>query len=252
MRCSRGPLRLAKRNPEPIARGVASDHTPIVLPKPRLSHGRTLASSLRLRRTTREISDEALSSQTLSNVLWAAFGVNRNNAPFGLTGRTAASASNSQEIEIYVVMAGGTYLYEPYSHRLILVVEGDLRPLAIGRGQSSSGHKAPVRLVYVADVARLAHTSGYQEPGLHDPDVQRAYYYVDTGLIAANVYLFAASVGLAAWFHNCDRSALSEHLGLRPDQHVLFGQTVGYALLPAAEPAQELEIIQCSELDTTG
>lgn len=196
MRCSSGPLRLAKRYPEPVAQGAASEHAPIALPKPRLSHGRTLASALRLRRTTRAIGDKALSSQTLSNLLWAAFGVNRKSGPFGLTGRTAASASNSQEIDVYVLMAGGTYLYEPY-----------------------------------------------QEPGLHDPDVQRSYYYVDTGLIAANVYLFAASVGLAAWFHNCDRSALCERLGLRPDQHALFGQTVGYEMLQS---------IQCAELDTTG
>ena len=66
------------------------------------------------------------------------------------------------------------------------------------------------------------------EPGLHDPEVQKSYYYVDTGLIAGNVYLLAASRGLAAWFHNCDRAALSERLGLGDDQRPLFGQTVGY------------------------
>lgn len=245
-------MRLAERNPEWTARGTPGDHDPIVLPKPRLSHGRTLASALRLRRTTREISDKALPAQALSNLLWAAFGINRKNGPFGLTGRTAASASNSQQIDLYVVMASGAYLYEPCSHRLIQVAAGDLRPLAIGRGQSSSGHDAPVRLVYVADVARLADTAGHQEPGLHDPDVQRSYYYVDTGLIAANVYLFAASTGLAAWFHNCDRSALRERLGLRPDQQVLFGQTVGFPRLPDGESARTPEIIQCSELDSTG
>jgi hypothetical protein len=73
------------------------------------------------------------------------------------------------------------------------------------------------------------HTSGFQEPGLHDPEVQKSYYYVDTGLIAGNVYLFAASQGLAAWFHNCDRVDLAKRLGLRADQRVLFGQSVGYA-----------------------
>jgi hypothetical protein len=52
------------------------------------------------------------------------------------------------------------------------------------------------------DIDKLANTSGFQEPGLRDPEVQRSYYHVDTGLIAANVYLFAASIGLAAWFHN--------------------------------------------------
>jgi len=88
---------------------------------------------------------------------------------------------------------------------------------------------APVQLLFVVDVHRLSHTEGFQEPGLQDPEVQRSYYYVDTGLIAGNVYLFAASHGLACWFHNCDRVGLASKLKLRAEQRVLFGQTVGYA-----------------------
>ncbi|HEY1405262.1 MAG TPA: nitroreductase family protein, partial [Spirochaetota bacterium] len=102
--------------------------------------------------------------------------------------------------------------------------------LAIGVGQANFGQSAPVRLIFVADINKLIYTSGYQEPGLQDPDVQKSYYYVDTGLIAGNVYLFAASQGLAAWFHNCDKSGFAKRLHLRSDQHVLFGQTVGYPL----------------------
>jgi hypothetical protein len=147
-----------------------------------------------------------------------------------MPGRTAASASNSQEIDVYVARREGTYLYDPFHHRLLPAADGDLRRLAIGRGQGDAGAEAPVRLIYVVDIDKLANTSGYQEPGLRDPDVQRSYYYVDTGLIAANVYLFAASIGLAAWFHNCDRSGLSAKFGLRSDQRVLFAQTVGYPL----------------------
>jgi nitroreductase len=169
-----------------------------------------------------------LSPQTLANLLWAAFGVNRQKGPFGLLGRTAASASNSQEIDIYVALPLGGFRYDPVAHALLPVASGDLRPLVIGRGQSLLGSRAPARLIYVADIARLADTAGFREPGLKDPDVQRSYYYVDTGLIAANVYLFAASTGLAAWFHNCNRSALSKKLGLRSSQRVLFAQTVGY------------------------
>jgi nitroreductase len=78
------------------------------------------------------------------------------------------------------------------------------------------------------DVNKLSHTTGYQEPGLQDPDIQKSYYFVDTGLIAGNVYLFAASRGLASWFHNCNKPVLAEKLKLRADQRVLFGQTVGY------------------------
>jgi hypothetical protein len=154
--------------------------------------------------------------------------VNRKQGPFGIPGRTAASASNSQEIDVYVARQEGTYLYDPFHHGLLPAVAGDLRRLAISRGQAPAGAEAPVRLIYVVDIGKLVHTSGFQEPGLRDPDVQRSYYYVDTGLIAANVYLFAASVGLAAWFHNCDKSGLSAKLSLRDDQRVLFAQTVGY------------------------
>lgn len=85
-----------------------------------------------------------------------------------------------------------------------------------------------MRLVYVADIRKLEQTAGFDEPGLHDPEVQKSYSYVDAGLIAGNVYLFAASRGLAAWFHNCDRTALSAALGLSDSQRPLFGQTVGY------------------------
>ena len=69
----------------------------------------------------------------------------------------------------------------------------------------------------------------FQEPGLKDAEIQKSYYFVDTGLIAGNVYLFAAAQGLAAWFHNCDKPGLAKDLNLRPDQRVLFAQTVGYA-----------------------
>ena len=80
------------------------------------------------------------------------------------------------------------------------------------------------------NVGEIGDARRIQELGLRDPNVQRSYYYVDTGLIAANVYLFAASIGLAAWFHNCDKAQLSTKLSLREDQRVLFGQTVGYPL----------------------
>jgi len=202
-------------------------HT-IELPAPALKKSRSLAQALRRRRTIREIGDKKLRLQTLSDLLWAACGVNRRKGPFGLAGLTAASASNSQEIDVFVALAQGTYLYDPMHHRLEPAAADDLRRYAIGRGQADSGARAPVRLIYVADIDKLVHTSGFKEPGLRDPEVQRSYYYIDTGLIAANVYLFAASVGLAAWFHNCDKPQISAKLRLRADQHVLFGQTIGY------------------------
>jgi hypothetical protein len=165
----------------------------------------------------------------LSNLLWAAWGVNRQSGPFGQIGRTAASASNSQEIDLYVVLPEGTYLYEAVSHRLDPVVAGDLRAKVSAHGQGGDMTKAPVILIYVADIAKYA-KSKFQEPGMRDIETQKSYYNVATGLIAGNVYLFAASQNLAAWFHNCNKPALAAELTLRPEQRVLYAQTVG---LPA-------------------
>ena len=198
------------------------------LPKPTSGRSTSVSKALQQRKTIREISDRKLSMQALSNLLWAACGVNRKKGPFDIPGRTAASASNSQEIDLYVAMVEGIYLYDAYRHRLVRVIAGDLRALAIGPGQADFVAKAPVQLIYVVDINKLTNTSGFQEPGLQDPEVQKSYYFVDTGLIAANVYLFAAAQGLASWFHNCNKSGLAAKLNLRPEQRVLFGQTVGY------------------------
>lgn len=203
-------------------------YSAVELPRPKLSGGKSLPESLRRRETIREMSDRKLPLQMLSNLLWAACGVNRPKGPFGGLGVTAASASNSQEIDLFVALEEGVYLFDARQHRLLPVVGSDLRALAIGPGQKNVAMNAPVQLLYVVDLERLIRTSGFQEPGLQDPEIQKSYYLVDTGLIAGNVYLFAASQGLAAWFHNCDKGGLTRKLKLRAEQRVLFGQTVGY------------------------
>ena len=201
----------------------------IDLPLPK-DIGRTnVMAALRKRKTVRTISDRILPLQLLSNLLWAAFGVNRQKGegPFGAEGRTAASASNAQEIDLYIALPEGVYLYEATRHRLLPVASGDLRPMAIGAAQNGAGANAPVRIIYVVDIDKFK-TAGFQEPGLKDPETQKSYYYVDTGLIAGNVAVFAAAYGLTAWFHNCHRSAFAEKLNLRPCQRPLFAQTVGW------------------------
>jgi Nitroreductase family len=225
--------KFTKASPKDFKLAEKSDSVnlkPIQLLKPDIRKGRSVLNSLKQRKTIREISDRKLPLQVLSNLIWAACGVNRKKGPFGIPGRTAATASNSQEIDLYVSMEEGIYHYDAFHHRLIPVFTGDLRTLAIGKGQAAFGNKAPLRLIYVADLDKLANTSGYQEPGLQDPEIQKSYYFVDTGLIAGNVYLFAASQGLASWFHNCNKQGLIEKLNLRSDQKVLFGQTVGYPI----------------------
>ena len=149
--------------------------------------------------------------------------MNREEGSFGKLGRTAASASNSQEIDLYVAMAEGVYLYEAVPHRLTPVVAGDFRK----RSRRRSSATAPVSIFYVVDRTKYA-LEGNPDRNIMEPEVQKSYYYVATGLIASNVYLFAASQGLAAHFHNCDKKSTPEKFKLRPEQSVLFAQTVGY------------------------
>jgi hypothetical protein len=125
-------------------------------------------------------------------------------------------------------MATGIYLYDAVPHRLVPIVSGDHRIKVGDHGrQRSLMARAPVNLVYVADIAKYKEAP-FQEPGLRDPETQKSYYNVATGLIAGNVYLFAASRGLAAWFHNCAKETLGKELKLRAEQRVLYAQTVGY------------------------
>jgi hypothetical protein len=150
--------------------------------------------------------------------------VNRQKGSFRKSGRTAPSASNSQEIDLYVALPEGVYLYEAVPHRLKPVVAGDFR----ARSGRRAATTAPVNIFYVADPTRYDQGPGQPDRNIGDPEVQKSYYYVATGLIAQNVYLFAASHGLAAHFHNCDKVDTVREFKLRPEQRVLFSQTVGY------------------------
>jgi len=203
---------------------VAQELKTINLVEPQKDGGKSVLAALWERKTIRDIGTEKLPAQMLSNLLWAAFGINRPKGPSaGGTGRTAASASNSQEIDLYVALPEGVYLYDATGHRLTPVAAGDFRR----RSGRRAAARAPVNIFYVVDIAMYA-KAPFQEPGLKNTDVQKSYYYVATGLIASNVYLFAASQGLAAHFHNCDKTNTPKEFKLRPDQHVLFSHTVGY------------------------
>ena len=213
-----------------MKKNLIRDLQPITLPEPVFDRCLTVFEALKIRRTSRAIGDRKIPLQILSDILWAAQGINRvkGQGPFGGPGRTAGSASNSQEICIYVAMEEGIYLYEPESHRLTAVASGDSRALAIGPGQGKAGANAPVRLIYVVDIDRFKN-AGFKEPGLYDPEIQKSYYFVGTGLIAQNVYLASSSLGLASWFHNCNKAELAKVLRLKRQQRALFGQTIGYA-----------------------
>jgi SagB-type dehydrogenase family enzyme len=174
--------------------------------------GKPLMQALKERATARAFSPEKLPDQVLSNLLWAAFGVNR---PDGR--RTAPSASNWQEIDIYVVAANGAFVYEAKTHSLTPVASEDLRVLA---GTQAFAKEAPVTLFFVADYARMG-TATQERKDFLAP--------ADTGYISQNVYLFCASEGLATGVRvGIDRPALAKALNLRPDQKIILAQSVGY------------------------
>jgi SagB-type dehydrogenase family enzyme len=186
--------------------------TTIRLPAPDKRGGLPLMQALAQRHSSREFAPDALSQEVLSGLLWAAFGVNR---PGG--GRTAPSAINAQEIDIYVALPAGAYRYDAKAHRLQRVAASDLRRVT---GYQDFVDEAPLDLVYVADHTRMRMI----------PVAQReSYASAAAGAIAQNVYLYAASNGLAtvirAWI---DRTAVADALGLSHDQQVLLSQTVGY------------------------
>lgn len=193
--------------------GAAGDIVP--LPPPRLDDGMSLMQALQARHSTREFSTREVAPETLSELLWAAAGVNRRDSGK----RTAPSARDWREIDIYVVDARGVAVYLPDTHALRRVHDRDLRA-ATGR-QDFVG-TAPLNLVYVADHARMRDTD----------DTQRAFYAAaDTGFIAQNVYLYCASAGLGAVVRgSLDREAMAVALGLGPTQHITLAQTVGYPM----------------------
>lgn len=209
---------LAGQNPD--AGQPARDLAGIVLPQPQTQGGRPLMQALSDRKTNRNISEERLSPQMLSNLLWAAWGVNRR----GANGRTAPSAMNVQEVELFVFLAEGVYRFDAPSHSLKPVLAGDHRART---GTQPGVEKAPVSLVYVADLDKYGAARGGR--GISDPALQTAWSNAHCGFIAQNVYLYAASEGLATCFRALvDVPALTKLLNLRPAQKVLYGQGVGY------------------------
>ncbi len=163
----------------------------------------------------------------LSNLLWAAFGVNREKPTFRKPGRTAPSASNSQEIDLYVALRNGLCLYEAIPHQLSPIAEGDFSILSGQGGASKLTQHTPMNIFYVVDLTCYDTGPDQPDPRIGDPEVQKSYYYTDTGFIAQNINLFAASEGLATWFHNCDKESIRAKFNLRPSQRILFSQTVG-------------------------
>jgi len=191
----------------------AQELKPIQLPKPQMDGGKPLMQALKERKSTRSFSPEKLPAQVLGNLLWAAFGINRPDSGE----RTAPSAMNRQEIDIYVATADGLFLYAAKGHTLQPVLAEDLRAAT---GMQPFVTNAPVELVYVADYSRM---------GRGTDEDKNLYSAADTGFIGQNVYLFCASEGLATVVRgSVNRPALAKAMKLRPEQRIILAQTVGY------------------------
>ena len=192
---------------------LAQEAKPIQLPPPQTDIGKPLMQALKLRQTTRSFDSKPLPLQELSNLLWAADGINRPESGK----RTAPSAMNWQEVDIYVTLPEAAYLYEPKTHSLTPVVAQDLRGAT---GRQSFVKDAPLNLVYVSDLAKMRNASD---------DDTKIWDGVAVGCIVQNVYLYCASQGLVTVVRGMvDRPPLAELLKLRPDQRVMITQTVGY------------------------
>ncbi len=188
----------------------AQEIKPIKLLDPQTEGGKPLMQALKERKSVREFSSKELPLQVISDLLWAANGINRPDSGH----RTAPSAMNMQEIDIYVAKAEGLYLFDAKANILIPILAGDIRALT---GKQSFVKDAPINLIYVADLSRMK---------TQDADF---YAATDTGFISENVYLFCASAGLATVVRGLtDRPALAKAMKLRTDQKIILAQTVGY------------------------
>ena len=197
-----------------MAGNVASaQQQAIDLPPPRGQGGKPLIEALRLRRSIRQYAPRPLPPQVLSDLLWAAFGVNRPASG----DRTAPYWRHIIVIDVYAAMADGVWLYEPKTHRLLPYLRSDIRAQT---GTQDFVATAPLNLVYVAHGERM---------GDIPAEDRRLYASVDTGFIGQNVYLFCASEGLATVFRAAlDYYRLARTMELSAGQFVTFAQTVGY------------------------
>ena len=194
---------------------LAQGATEIALPPPQTTATTTVAliDALSRRRSTRDFSSRELPRDVLSTLLWCAFGVNRPDSG----GRTAPSAHNWQETEIFVALPDGTYRYDARRHALQPVVDTDLRAAT---GVQEFVATAPLNLVYVSDFGRMGDASA---------EDRTFYAAADAGFVAQNVYLYCAAAGLACVVRGLvDRRKLAPALRLRTDQRIVLAQTVGY------------------------
>ncbi|MCL2510574.1 MAG: SagB/ThcOx family dehydrogenase [Bacteroidales bacterium] len=196
-----------------ISTTVCAQGNEIQLPDPVTTGGMPLMEALKNRKSDRAFSEQKIDNQTLSNLLWAAFGYSRPDEKK----RTAPTARNKQEIEIYCAMEDGLYHWNPERNVLTLTVKKDIRAIT---GKQDFVATAPLNLIFVCNNDKI--------DGVPN-EVQRRYVYIDTGYISENVYLFCASEGLATVVRGLfDDEELTKVMQLPDNQWIVITQTVGY------------------------
>lgn len=178
--------------------------------------GATLLNALAARQTSREYAPRALPLETVSALLWSAYGINRP----ATGGRTAPSAHNWQAIDVYVVLETGVYLYEPKPHRLAPVAPGDHRLIA---GTQDFVNAAPLNVILVADMRRTKKSAEDS-----DADVL-SWVSIEAGAISQNIALYCAANGLNSVVRaGVQRPAFTKLANLPPGARIILGQTVGF------------------------
>ncbi|HOO99575.1 MAG TPA: SagB/ThcOx family dehydrogenase [Bacteroidales bacterium] len=188
----------------------------IVLPAPDKTGGKPLMQALNERQTSRTFTSDNLSLQQLSDILWAGWGVNRP----GQNKRTAPSARDFKEIDVYAAMEGGLYIYVAEEHKLRQIHNRDIRSLC---GTQDFVAQAPLNLIFVADLSRIGKKEG---DAIRDADL--FWSHANTGFIAQNVYLCCASLDLGCVVRGLvPKEKLAPEMQLKPLQVIILSQTIG-------------------------
>ena len=188
----------------------------IQLLPPQTDGGMSLMKALKNRKTSREFAGKALTTQQLSNLLWAACGINRPEEKK----RTAPSAMNYQEIDVYVAMPNGLFLYNSEKHNLTEILKEDIREKT---GKQDFVKTAPLTLVYVANYDKMTKS---------DDKGKEGYAMTDAAFISENVYLYCASEGMNTGVRAfVDKEVLGPAMKLNPTQHIILAQSVGFPVM---------------------
>lgn len=200
-------------SPESMTLYVPSNDGEVIkLPDPQLEKGKPLMQVLKERQSIRSYSTSEVSLQELANLLWAANGINRKESGR----RTAPTAQNKQEIEVYVSNKEGLFRYDAQKHALITIHNRDIRAIT---GTQPYVGTAPLNLIIVANLSKMG----------NDPQANLQTANIDAGYVSQNIYLYCASENMATVVRgSVDRQKLATEMGLAPNFHIVVAQTVGY------------------------